>query len=243
MSTDQPEGTEPQRGSRGRTPRVGDSRSPVGSTLSIILAVIAVVAGFFILRELTDDDGTASAPGTAADTDSGSPDPTDAPTGDDDDNADPTAGSGVGGVTTTPAPAGQVFSGATIAVANASGVGGSAGTMSSALTTAGYEGVGDPGNSTGDQLSATIVHYVTGDAAAQAVAQSIATDLGGVMASPMPETRPVDGEGDTSTATVLILLGTDTAGQSLSDLSGASAVEPPAVVGGSTDSSVTETTG
>ena len=31
-------------------------RSPVGSTLSIVLAVIAVIAGFLILRAITDDD-------------------------------------------------------------------------------------------------------------------------------------------------------------------------------------------
>src|SRR5215213_1580891 len=57
--TDAPEGpaeSEPERGSR-RSPRVGDGGSPVGSTLSIVLAVIAVIAGFSILRAITDDDG------------------------------------------------------------------------------------------------------------------------------------------------------------------------------------------
>ena len=57
--TDAPEGPaegEPERGSR-RSPRVDGGGSPVGSTLSIVLAVIAVIAGFFILRAITDDDG------------------------------------------------------------------------------------------------------------------------------------------------------------------------------------------
>ena len=55
--SDAPEGRgrEPERGSRG-PPRVGDSGSPVGSTLSIVLAVVAVVAGFLILRAIFDDD-------------------------------------------------------------------------------------------------------------------------------------------------------------------------------------------
>ncbi|MBA3604898.1 MAG: LytR C-terminal domain-containing protein [Actinomycetota bacterium] len=244
MSTDPPEGAEPVRGSTGRPPRAGDSRSPVGSTLSIILAVIAVIAGFFILRELTDDDGSADAPRTDIGTvsDDSAPDLTLEPAGTGD--STPASGSGaVGGVdTTAPGAATQVLTGATIAVANASGVGGSAGTMSTALMTAGYAGVGEPGNSTGDTLSESVVHYVTGDAAAQAVAQSIAADLGGVTASPMPDPRPA-AEGDTETATVLVMLGTDAAGQSLADLSSASAIEPPAVIGGSTESSVTETTG
>ena len=53
MSTDVPEGNEPQRGGSARPPRVGDSRSPVGSTLSIVLAVIAVVV---VVGQLPDDE-------------------------------------------------------------------------------------------------------------------------------------------------------------------------------------------
>jgi hypothetical protein len=134
-----------------------------------------------------------------------------------------------GGATSTSLPA-AVRTGATIAVANASGIGGSAGAMSSALTTEGYEGVGEPGNSTGEQLSATVVYFVPTDAAAQAVAQTLAADLGGVTAEPMPATRPVDGAGDTSTATVLVLLGTDAANKSISELR-ATTVSAPAVSG------------
>lgn len=227
MSTDLPESNEPQRGGTGRPPRVGDSRSPVGSTLSIVLAVIAVVAGFFILRELTDDDDGTS---TAVD---GSPDET-GPELSGPVVSSPTGGSGgvAGGVTTTSA-APSVRSGATIAVANASGVGGSAGAMGAALATEGYEGVGEPGNSTGEQLSSSVVYYVATDPAAQAVAQTLATDLGGVTVEPMPAERPVDGNGDTGTATVLLLLGTDAANKSLSELR-ASTVSAPPVAGNTT---------
>jgi len=235
MSTDLPEGNEPQRGTTGRTPRVGDSRSPVGSTLSIILAVIAVVAGFFILRELTDDDGdgaTTDQGGTATDDTSSAN--SQGTTGSD--GSTPSAGSADpgGGGSTAPTSPQKTLTGATIAVVNASGVGGSAGTMSSAITTAGYEGVVEPGNTTGEQLSASLVHYVDGDAAAQAVAESLAADLGGVEASAMPEPRPAQG-GDTGTATVLVMLGTDAAGQSLADLSGDDATTPPTVAGGATE--------
>ena len=52
--------------------------------------------------------------------------------------------------------------------------------MSTALTSEGYQGLGEPGNATGGGLDVSLVYYVAGDAAAQAVAQSIANDLGGV---------------------------------------------------------------
>ena len=212
MSTDVPEGNEPQRGGSARPPRVGDSRSPVGSTLSIVLAVIAVVAGFLIIRELTDDDdpGTADVGDT---TDESVPDlslPTDGST--------PAVGTtGSGGVITATTVATPVRTGATISVANASGVGGSAAAMSSALTVEGYDGVGEPGNGTGEQLSASVVYYVPADAAAQAVAQTLAADLGGVSVQPMPTTRPAT-DGNTGDATVLLMLGTDAANKSLSEL-------------------------
>lgn len=227
MSTELPESNEPQRGGTGRPPRVGDSRSPVGSTLSIVLAVIAVVAGFLILRELTDDDGGTTTASDGTDEEQG-PDPSGTLM-----PSSPTDGSTPeGGATSTTTPT-IVRSGATIAVANASGVGGSAGAMSAALTTEGYEGVGEPGNSTGERLSATIVYFVATDPAAEAVARTLANDLGGVAVEPMPAQRPVDGNGDTSTATVLVMLGTDAAGKSISELR-ATAVTAPAPAGSST---------
>jgi hypothetical protein len=226
MSTEVPEGQEPQRGASPRPPRVGDSRSPVGSTLSIVLAVLAVVAGFLIIRELTDDDDADT---TSPGTDTGESIPNlSLPTG----GTTVTGETGGAGVTTTSPSAAATRSGATIAVANASGIGGSAAAMSSALTVEGYEGVGEPGNGTGEQLTASVVYYVPNDPAAQAVGQTLASDLGGVSLQPMPATRPADG-GDTATATVLVMLGSDAAEKSLSELR-ATAVSAPAVAGGST---------
>ena len=227
MSTDVPEGNEPQRGGSARPPRVGDSRSPVGSTLSIVLAVIAVVAGFLIIRELTDDDD----PGTAT---GGDPSDESIP-----DLSLPTDGSTPALGTTGSGGARHVDDGRsppsarapTIAVANASGIGGSAAAMSSALTVEGYEGVVEPGNSTGEQLSATVVYYVPADAVAQAVAQTLAADLGGVSVQPMPTTRPATA-GNTGDATVLVMLGTDAANKSLSELRATTVTAPE--VGGAT---------
>lgn len=197
-----------------RRPRVGDSGSPVGSTLSIILAVIAVIAGFLILRAITDDDtsadgGVIEGPGATTATTPGIGSVT----------VDPSLPTTTGSPTSAPPAAGAVYSGATIAVANASGIGGSAGQMSTALETEGYEGIGEPGDSTGGELDASIVYYVPGDAAAQAVAQSIATDLGGAEIAEMPDPRPAEG-GDVADATVLVMLGLDAADQTLAELSG-----------------------
>ena len=76
-----------------------------------------------------------------------------------------------------------------------------------------------------------MVYFVTGDPAAQAVAQSIATDLGGVVATDMPSPPPVDA--GLGTATVLVMVGTDTANKTLADLNPA-AVTPPSAAGDTT---------
>jgi hypothetical protein len=233
--TDAPDGPaegEPERGTR-RSPRGGGGGSPVGSTLSIVLAVIAVIAGFLILRAITDDDddggGTispttdGSTPGTDAGTSGSSP-----VTGGSTASTTPPVAKSAATVvvanasgdpvpTTTAAP---VRSGATIAVANASGIGGSAAGMTQALAGAGYT-MGDPGDANGPDLTATIVYYVDGDANAQAVAGLVAADLGGVQSGPMPIPPPI--QQGLGAGTVLVMVGTDTAGKTLADLAPAAA--------------------
>jgi hypothetical protein len=219
--TDAPEGpaeVEPERGSR-RSPRVGDSGSPVGSTLSIVLAVIAVIAGFLILRAVTNDDDNG------------------------DDGLGTTNSTAPGGVVTSLAAGGSTpatpsvaptqapvaKNAATVSVANASGVGGSAAGMSTALQTAGYT-MGTPGNSTAEKLATSIVYYVNGDANAQGVAALLAADMGGLQTAAMPTPPPIDkGLG---TSTVLVMVGTDTAGKTLADLAGAGAGTPTTAAGG-----------
>ncbi len=231
--TDAPEGPaegEPERGSR-RSPRVGDGGSPVGSTLSIVLAVIAVIAGFFILRAITDDDDGGGATDNTSST----------VPGDSIDSVVTTTGGGPTTPTgpTTPAPS---LTGATVSVANASGVSGSAASMTQALATAGYT-MGEAGNNSGGaDLTTSVVYYAPGDAAAQSVALSVAQALGGLTTEAMPNPPPIDkGLG---TSTVLLMVGTDTAGKTLAELAaattpttGAGGVAPPAAVG------VTTTTG
>jgi hypothetical protein len=198
----------------------------VGSTLSIVLAVVAVIAGFLILRAITDDDdnggGDLVTPGT------------DEPAGDD--STSTSSAPAGGGTTTTPTSTTmpRTTTGASVVVANASGIGGSAGAMTTVLQGAGYT-MGTAGDSE-QRLETSLVYYVAGDAAAQAVAQSVATDMGGLQIAEMPSPPPI--QQGIGTSTVLVMVGTDTANKTLADLN-PTAVTPPPVAGEST----TTTTG
>ena len=160
-----PGGTPPR-----KTPRQGIGGSPVGSTLSIVLAVVAVVAGFLILRNITDDDDGASSDADGA------------PTGE-----TTTTTIDLALATTTLVPATTVppivTEGATVVVANASGVPGSAGRMSTALGGAGFT-MAEATNATSAQLEQSVVYYDPAVAAAQAVAGSVATMMGGLALRP-----------------------------------------------------------
>jgi LytR cell envelope-related transcriptional attenuator len=210
--TDAPEG-QAERGAGRRPPRVGDSGSPVGSTLSIVLAVVAVVAGFLILRSVfEDDDGTAGlTPGTTV--------------------AGPETTTGQTGTTqTTQATSttiGRVTT-ATVVVANASGIGGSAGRMTTALEGVGYT-TGEPTDATGDNLDRSTVYYVRDVNGARQTAQSVANDMGGLRVRQMPADPPISG--DIGDAGVLVMLGTDTADKTLADLNPTSVTAPPPASG------------
>jgi hypothetical protein len=212
MSTEVSEGAAPGPGRR--PSRSGEGGAPVSGALTIVLAVVAVVAGFLILRSITNDDGTASTtPGgnvpvtTPVDT---TPAVTDPPT------------------TTTTLPQ-RVTDGASVVVANANGVNGSAGQMSRALEAAGYA-MGDATNAAASigQLQATVIYFAADVPAAQAVAESVNRDLGGdVSISALQPPAPTsDGSVD---GDVLVMLGNDKAGKTLEELAPATAGNGPAV--------------
>lgn len=199
---------EDQIGSR-RTPRQGVGGSPVGSGLTIALAAVALVAGFFILRDLNDDAGSSSG-GIST------------PGGDAVVDADGSPVISVG-VTTTlePVPVAtdppRVTTGATVIVANANTVGGSAGQMTASLEFEGYT-LGAPVNASGANIGESVVYYAESVAGAQAVAESVARDLGGVDVLTLPTPPPV-ADGNVGDAGVVVLLGDAQAGQTISDLS------------------------
>ena len=215
-----------------RTSRVSDGGAPVSGALAIVLAVVAVVAGFLILRSISDggeqslDFGGAGSGGTA--------DPAD--------NAlDPANTLDAGTVATLPPATTEpplVTLGASVIVANANGVGGSASAMSRALETgAGFVMV-DPVNasSTINVLDASVIYYVSANPSAQVVANSLATVVGGVATvAPMPDVPPTQ-DGALNGAEVLLMLGNDKAGKTLAELapavaSGATSVTNPPIAG------------
>lgn len=165
----------------------------ISTSLSVIVAAIAVLLGFLILRDVNRER-------TGADFDAGVEVPTD-------------DGSGTGESTTVPmATAAPDRTGFKILVANASGVSGSAGQMTTALQAQQFV-VTQPLNADPNlgKLTTTIVYYVPGF---EAQATMVADILGGVQILPVQSPPPVEG-GTLGEAVVLVLLGTDLAGKLL----------------------------
>lgn len=197
----------------------------MGSTVSIVLAVVAVIVGFLILNNITGDGGSS-----------------------DDDTAPITTTSDtvsdtVAEVTTPTTEPPLVTEGATVIVANASGVSGSAGRMTLELETMGFT-MGTATNATSAGLAESIVYYDPGVAAARDVADSVARVMGGLVVEAVPTPPPVDGAtlGD---AGVVVMLGTEQADKTIAEMStpAASVVTPPPVAGGTTTDTTDTTTG
>jgi len=197
-----------------RSPRVSDGSAPVSGALAIVLAVVAVVAGFLILRSISDGgEQTADFPEPTASRSGGSSG------GDSSTNTtDPDESVATLPPTTTIPPI--VVEGASVVVANANGQGGSASAMSRALeTTYGFTLV-DPTNasSTIPNLEETVIYFLPDVPAAQDVANSLGRVLGGVSSvAPMPETPPTQ-DGTLNGGDVLLMLGLDKANKTLEEL-------------------------
>jgi hypothetical protein len=211
-------------GAARRNPRQGVGGSPVGSTLSIVLAVVAVVAGFLILRNLTQEDSSVA----------GSGDPSGQVAA-----VDATTTTIDVGVTTsseapaTTAPPALVTEGAIVVVANGNTVGGSAGRMSETLGTAGYN-MGTPVNA-GQTIDDSIIYFDPTNPSAQAVAESVGRTLGNVSVLTISTPAPTE-NGSLGEAGVLVVLGNNQADKTLLQLAeaGGSFIElgsAPAVAG------------
>ena len=181
--------------------------SNVNSVLSIAVAVLAVLLGFFILRDLRNDTSVASP--EAVQTDESATQETTVETIP---------------VDTTAAPV--VLTAFKVQIANASGVSGSAGLLTTEMQGRGY--IVQPAINKSEitpKQTVTVVYYLLGS---EAPAAQVARELGGVATSPMPTPIPTE-TGSLGEASVLILLGTDVAGKPLSILAGGT-VAPPAII-------------
>jgi hypothetical protein len=209
-----------------RSPRVGDGGAPVSGALAIVLAVVAVISGFLILRSISDD-GNDSAdfpePGNGSAAVGG--DDGDAPS---DDSLPVDSAPTLPTTTTLPE---LIVDGASVVVANANGQGGSASAMSRAIEAGAGFTVVDPTNasSTIPDLDETVIYYDPATPAAKDVADSLARVLGGVgSVAEVSDPAPTQ-DGTLNGAQVLLMLGKDKANKTLAELS------PNVTVEGDTD--------
>ena len=181
--------------------------SNVNSVLSIAVAVLAVLLGFFILRDLRNDTSVASP--DAVQTDESATQETTVET-----------------IPVDTTAALVVLTAFKVQIANASGVSGSAGLLTTEMQGRGY--IVQPAINKSEitpKQTVTVVYYLLGS---EAPAAQVARELGGVATSPMPTPIPTE-TGSLGEASVLILLGTDVAGKPLSILAGGT-VAPPAII-------------
>ena len=174
--------------------------SPSTGTLGAAVAVVALVLGFLILRDVRGDGGAATGP-------VGTPDP----------NATLAPGATVDpAAPTTLAP--FSINGFKIQVANASGLAGSAGDMTTKLQDQGYvvQVAMNVAAGTAKRMK-TGVFYLAG---CEAASQNVAAVLGGnVEVAAMPQPIPVE-TGTVGEACILVLLGTDLANKPLAGVVG-----------------------
>lgn len=195
-----------------RTTRVNDGGAPVSGALAMALAAIALVAGFFILRSISDGgEQSLDLPGTGS---SAQPSDGDDPATD----PDATTTTVVLATTTTTEPP-LVVTGASVIVANANGIGGSAGGMSRTLEAVGFQMV-DPtdASSTIPTLDTTVIYYVPDITGSQAVADSVNRVMGGDLQVSALQGTPPTADGSLNGAGVLVMLGTDKANKTLDEM-------------------------
>lgn len=201
----------------GRTPRQTTGGSPAASTIMIIVTVVAVVIGFFILKTIRDDGGSSG-------------------------GATPTSASGnttsttIAGGSTTAAPTtlpADVKTGTQVQVANASGVGGAAGKLTTSLQSAGFE-MAKATDATGAKLATTVVYYDATNPVALSVAQTAARTMGAAAPAQLPSPVPVSGGKLADGAGVLVMLGKDLAGKDLPTTTAAAGGAATTVAGATT---------
>jgi hypothetical protein len=191
-------------GSVSRRPRVSDNPAPVSGVVAIVLAVVAVVAGYLILDSITEggtDGGLVvnEQPGDGA---------TDGAT---DGSVVTTIGSTDTLAPTTTQPA-FTTTGASVIVANANGTSGSAGKASRVLTSSAGFTLVEPTDaaSTVQALDTSLIYFDSANPSAQPVAEALNAVLGGALnVAPMPPTGAPVADGDLKGAGVLLMLGLD----------------------------------
>ena len=217
MSTEQP----------GRPGRSGttSANSPVGSTVAIVVAIVATVLGFFVLKQIRNDSDGTSAVAPPAETTG-----TVAPTL-------PEVTQPI--ITTAPTlPPPVIDPSVIIIVANAADKKGVAGKLTTELEALGYV-LGEPTNGSAN-VDVTKVLWDDAVPAAQAVANSLGVQLGNVLVETLATPAPIDGGTLPEGVSIVVLVGKDKGGQTLAQMGGLAPLTP---VADTTTSAATLTTG
>lgn len=189
-------------------PTSSRSGMPMGSTVAIVVAAVAVLLGLLVLKKIIDDKGTTlpavttpliTEPPVVNDT---------SVVADTTPVVSDTTGS-AGGVTA------GTKTGATLQVANASNQGRVAKLASSLLKDDGFT-TAEP-VSTATKLEKTIVYYAVGDADAEAVATTVAARICAGDPKELPTAYLTDPKLGTTTG-VVVALGNDKAGKTLAKM-------------------------
>ena len=190
--------------SAGRTPRSTSGGAPMGSTVAIVVTVVAVLLGFLILRKVNDDGGSSGSvtPGatstTLVDT-----------------------SSTVAFTTTTQAPLQK--QGTKVQVANASSKSGVAKQMTLALTAEGFDMAEATNAAANVNLDVSKVVYNAADPNGLPVANALSVTLGGLVVEQAPAAPPVESGAFAPGSAVILLLGNDLAGKTIAEIQGAGA--------------------
>ncbi len=203
----------------------GRSGLPMGSTVAIGVAVVAVILGLLVLKKLSDDDGTTTKPqDTVPALNTTLSTTVDLGTGGTADTSGGTPSTDAG--TLTPS-----IKGSPVQVANASPTSGVAKLASNLLKDKGYTTSTPISSST--KLTTTVVYYVSGNTAAQKVALAVKRDMC-IKGDPkeQPATLALDPKPDAGTG-VIVMLGSDKAGKTLQKMcAGASSTTSDTTAGG-----------
>jgi hypothetical protein len=122
---------------------------------------------------------------------------------------------------TTAPPLVLVTEGASIVVANASGINGAAGRMTDAIAAVGFD-TGAAANSSEGQLGTSKIYYSVANPSAKTVADSLREALGGgdIQVVELAVPAPIDDPDALGDATIILAMGNDVADKTLDELQG-----------------------
>jgi hypothetical protein len=190
------------------------SPSPASSsTVAIVLAVIAALVGFFIIKQVRDDGDSGGAKPSTTTVGPGT-----------------TLGEGslppVSGAPTTAPGGGGITTGSNVQVVNASAQNGVAGQLTTALAAQKFT-MAAAGNSAG-KSDTSHVYYDPATPAAKPVADTVASMMGIAASEAMPTPIPTKDGTLPGGCGVLVVLGADKAGKPLAEMGGTATTVPTA---------------